>query len=303
MNMIQFELWKQCNNNCDFCWNKPYTQINDPKQKIDRIHNAIEKIDTLNTFEYDTIGLIGGEFFEGQLIDPCILSHFLYLIDRIAVLLQKEKIKQCLITASFMKKDFLYLDMVVNRFKQHNCLDKVLWCTSYDEKGRFHTEEQRQIWFNNIEKFTKYGLQIHVEIIVTQALIDSILNNSLNLAYFFEKDINVDFLRPQVIEGKTKKEMIEKLPYFFPSRNSFFKFLNFINDNYPEKLKDLFSLENRARKIFMADESVMIRDTNNYIENIEKDVIMPCRHSKVFCGYSDTDDCMICDINKFKQDL
>ena len=90
MNMIQFELWKQCNNSCDFCWNKPYAQINNPKQKINRIHSAIENIDTLNTFEYDTIGLIGGEFFEGQLIDPCILDHFLCLIDRIAVLLQKE---------------------------------------------------------------------------------------------------------------------------------------------------------------------------------------------------------------------
>lgn len=303
MKMIQFELWKQCSNNCEFCWNKPHVFYNNSAQKIDRLHNALEEISSLDYNEYDVVGLIGGEFFEGQLSDPCVLSYFLILIENIAKLLACDKLKQCFITISFLKKDFLYLDLVVNRFKQFNCLDKVLWCTSYDEKGRFHTEEQKQIWFKNLEEMQKIGLKIHVEMIVTQALIESLLNNTLKLDLFFNKDIQIDFLRPQTIEGKTKEEMIKEMPYFFPSRNSFLKFLSFINNKYPEKLKDLFSLENRARKIFMADETVVIRNPNNYIENIEKDSIISCGHSEVFCGYSDTDDCMICDINKFKQSL
>ena len=57
--MIQVRLWTDCYNNCLFCSikNKGITKLEDKRERLKRLSELKES----------KIGIIGGEFFEGQL--------------------------------------------------------------------------------------------------------------------------------------------------------------------------------------------------------------------------------------------
>ena len=63
---LQFELWKSCKHHCGYCFNKFIEDKRDKKRILDYV---IKTLENRNIPENSTIGLMGGEFFDGQLSD------------------------------------------------------------------------------------------------------------------------------------------------------------------------------------------------------------------------------------------
>ena len=58
LNNIQFELWKNCTNGCNFCFNKGCT-CSTKKDKIRILKEVYYRLERLNYDYYDKIGFIG----------------------------------------------------------------------------------------------------------------------------------------------------------------------------------------------------------------------------------------------------
>ena len=61
---LQYELWKDCNNSCKYCFNQFVPKVRDKKAAL---KYAIKNLENRELEEGSTIGFMGGEFFGGQL--------------------------------------------------------------------------------------------------------------------------------------------------------------------------------------------------------------------------------------------
>lgn len=127
---LQFELWKECNNNCRFCFSRLQKDVD----KIESMNEIYEILSSNIVQEYDTIGFIGGEFFNGQIITVDIHNHFYKLIDKVIEYLQENIINQFYITATLVQNSHDDLIEFLDYIQSHNLIDKILLCTSYDIK-------------------------------------------------------------------------------------------------------------------------------------------------------------------------
>lgn len=310
MNFLQFYLWWDCNNNCQFCFAKLLKQHKTTVQeKICSIDFAINKLNTMDLTKVDTIGLIGGEFFEDQISDSAVNQKFIELIEKCIELIKNDTIKNLYLMTHLIYKNTQYLDDIIKKFEEHNVLKNLLICTSFDPWGRFHTEERKKLWYNNVNRLRANNINVHVEMILCQQLIDAVLNKTLDLSYFTDNDIFFDFLNPQGFfksdgtHSDTKQETITSFNgKWLPTRSSFLEFLTFLNEFKPNQLDRLFKLDIRAQHLFFANaQTSFTRDVETYNENPEYDTVKPCGHSEKFSFYSDCDQCMICDIENFKE--
>lgn len=311
MKFIQFYPWWDCGNNCAFCFAKLLKQHKTTKEEqisaLDYVLKYLQDIPYISNFE--VVGLIGGEFFEDQLNDEEVYAKFLMVINQCITLIEQNIIQKLYLMTHLIYPDNRKLTEVINLFKQHNITKKLLLCTSFDPWGRFHTPSHKQLWWDNVTYVQSLGVDVHVEMILSQHLIDAVLSGSLDLLDFIEKDIHIDFLNPQgfVAEdqtsGDTKEETLQHFgAHWLPTRASFIKFLAYLHEYKITNLHDLFTLDKRAQELhFIPQHRVQFRDVETYNENIEEDTILPCGHSDRFSFYTDSDKCMVCDIQNFLQ--
>ena len=310
---LQFGLWYNCNNACEFCFLKGF-----PKFTEDEQLNNITKVKTIiNSNEmndYNAIGLIGGEFFQGQLTKR-LKPEFHDLIKNICKLYSENKIQEIWLTASLIhaNQDDLYevLDMIPKQYR-------VLICTSYDCAGRFKSEKQLNSWYSNIEKLAlNYSSFIlHTQIIFTQLCIENILQNA-----DFLRKINlhswIDFKTPAIftkdyyaIKNMSIKSYrnvlhasVDKFPEnFFVERSSLIKCLPILVDVFDvEKLNAMASLEARSDRCYSGvNLTDVLNDRWTKDNNIEN---APCGHPWNSYCYVDSDKCALCDIINFYKEL
>lgn len=219
-NFLQFELWKDCNNKCTFCFNNNAATAR--QAKLERLNFILNEIDNPRYKNIRRIGFIGGELFDGQM-DAELLTLFTQILRKAYTFPHIEKI--CIATA-LLYTDLTQLLTISNLFNKDNLL---LICTSWDTFGRFHTPEHLALWERNIEALHKQTptQQIHVEIIPTQHHITAVLNGGFNITDFKHKyGVSVDYCTP--CAGFVYKDMAEfeaHVPGFFPKRSDFIKFL------------------------------------------------------------------------------
>lgn len=236
---LQFELWKDCNNKCAFCFNdNSRTSAEFKENRIDLVMKELANPE-YNTIE--KIGFIGGEFFDGQLETQSLRDKFTRLVN---IPLTNQKIKQVLITTSLLLKNNKDLIYFLNNI---NNKQKLLLCTSWDTKYRFKTPEALHTWENNVEYIHKHypQVKIHVEIIPTQWHIESVLSDKFNILDFEKKyDVTVDYTDLNSGFNYADKYAFQKaVPGFFPKRDDFLKFLQKV---YTEKQATTFKFLNFA---------------------------------------------------------
>lgn len=266
MKMIQFELWKECHNCCNFCYN---ANLKDFYSKEKVLLDIISFLDNYNNIiNYDTVGLIGGELLFNKL-SPKELSLYLSLYQLIISYIKEGKIKQVLITSSLIFNNYSLLDNVLSLFKQHNILDKVLLCTSYDTMGRFHNNSE-EMWKNCISyiHLNYPELKIHTEIILTQDFINKVLNNTFDINDFKQKyQTSIDYKEPNSGERfklKTKEEINEILGLFFPTRSSFLKFLRKVHLDQSINLSTLLDVTAHSNTLYLYDNENFIKIDNRH---------------------------------------
>lgn len=222
---IQYELWKDCNNHCKFCFNKGQPDFD----KVESLNYVIQKVQEKIVDKYDEIGFIGGEFFDTQLDNPEVKTLFYKLFDIIIDKILNHKINKLYITSSLILDIDKYLIPFLNYLQEKGILDNILLCTSYDLKYRFHTEQAHTLWKNNmLNLYKKYpNLKLHTETIMTGFFINAVNNNEFSITDFCNTyHTRIDYIEPgSGFYYYDKIACAKDMPDFFPRKEDFLKFL------------------------------------------------------------------------------
>ena len=154
MAMVQYDLWNNCSNQCDFCliYRK---RILTNEQMIERIDQIIDNInyvgDRWTTQFSDGISLLGGEVY--FVTDLKVQDKLMQLIDHIIdrILLPNKRLghicKYSTVTNGIYKPDLLF--KIVDRIVEKVGIAFVDVNFSYDLKYRFHTSQKMDLWKEN----------------------------------------------------------------------------------------------------------------------------------------------------------
>lgn len=225
MSFLQFELWKDCNHNCPICYNVDIPRVRDKKQSLQHV---LDNIRGPNLY-LESIGLIGGEFFDGQLQDPEVKSLFYSVMDTISGKIISCTTKRGLLATSLMYEDITELEQMCNRLHSLDVQRNFLLCTSWDIEYRFDVTSRKN-WERNMTWLhrTYPGLRLHVQMVMTQAFIDAYMHDAISIRDF-EKTWNckVDFNTPYkpFVKYEDKEDMQKDFPLFFPRRSDYMQFL------------------------------------------------------------------------------
>ena len=135
---IQYQLWQDCNNGCPFCSERNQYKVD----KAWSLKFTLAKLDLPEVKDYDEVGLIGGEIFDNQVENDEVRKLFYQVTDKIASM----HFTKFYIGTNLIYNMDTYLIPYLNHLKDLGIINKVLLCTSYDLKYRFHTEESKKLW-------------------------------------------------------------------------------------------------------------------------------------------------------------
>lgn len=299
---LQFELWHECNNFCDFCFLGAENMFTPVETKIQSLKDAIKNSEDFNG---DIIAIIGGEFFQGQISNPEVHDLFYKFISLIINKLNNKEIDTIWITATLTDKKPKDLIEFLNFTKNNwNGNGSLFICTSYDVIGRFHIEQKRLNWEENMNLISSIDPRIHknTTMILTGALIDAYLNNEISFLDFDAKyNTSLMIKHPNPGKYKTLKEISDALPGFIPERQKTLRFFKKL------KLKESPIFDNCIFNVNLRADNCIKRDNNgnSYVDKRDKTSIneysfsnsevLPCGHSTLYKCYKDSDECMKCD--------
>ena len=306
---IQYELWRECNCNCTYCTLGFDNHKTENELKLQSMQTAIDEMKNFEPNEHQTVGFIGGEFFQGQLNTPEIKSKFMELIKVANDLLNNHIVKDLWLNASLLignQKD-LYeaIDLIDDKTK--------LWIlTSYDSIGRFHTPKMLETWQYHMKNIHNLypEIKLNTTSILTGDFIEKYLNDNIDIKEFKATYHTNLFLKTTVKPGHlshlSKQEINDKIGNFFPTQERFQEFLFtfymregaeeyhnlFSNDLRADEVRKNFNDENKRNIKFIRDKNTLEETIDCIDEHIDN---LSCGHSSIYQSYVDSDDCSICD--------
>lgn len=306
---LQFEIWEACNNKCTFCYLGKENRCTPDELKLSALKKVRNKIADKSLYpEYNTLAFIGGEFFQGQLNNPEVKSEFMELMKDAANLLNQGIIEYVWICATLTIGDQKDLYETLNLFPKK---DGVWILTSWDTKGRFHTEKMLENWQYHMKKI--HELYPEIKLNTTSILTGDLINKYLNNEFTFKElgqEYNTEFFLKQCGLGafSSKEKMNEVVGDFFPKRKDFLKFLSKFKRQESELLwNKLFNVNYRADTLYRnfndknKQMSLNIRNKNSKSEveeasNENECLVNPkCGHSISYQAYIDSNKCVLCD--------
>lgn len=320
--IIQYEVWKECHNHCKFCFLKDDILHTPDHVKLGGIQNAINQItDDINNKRIDGVGIIGGDFWQGEITTEEIRTEFFKLIDLCFNLLKNGDICEVWLSATLTigdQKDlYRALDMYNEMIPDEEKEAKKLWiCTSYDTIGRFHSQKMLDNWEYHMKNIGEKYPRVfkNTSFIITNDLVKKVNAGEFNFRDF-EKEFgtNVYMKTPSHYfenweEGK--KKFGEIVGDFFLERKPTIEFLQKVNETAPELLDKIMNNDLRANVLIghsnTGEFDVMVRDQDDKHRNIctlpqdgvEKAMIQSCGHEKHYKCYIDSDKCFMCDLQR-----
>lgn len=229
---LELRISNQCSNHCAFCYLHTY----DAKvgNTIEHINRAIQ---ILEENEINQLTISGGDLFSYSDYSGAFDTAMTRLFTKINELLLSNKLSKLILeTALLPHEQFQSFDI----FRALTMIDdksKVVVSTSYDAEGRF-TKDSLESWITAIQHLKNNfdSVEVHCNIIMTQALIDKLNSGELDL----KRDImslgfsDIKFLVPTCAYDSSdldsdfcRKEDFneEKGLDFFPNRSAFLSIL------------------------------------------------------------------------------
>ena len=226
--MVQYGLWSNCCNKCEFCLieDKHVYSKREQLYWIEFVRQNIRHIDWKNKFTYG-ISILGGEIF--YIKDKEIQQAFLSLIDDIIELIlipNQPTARFSFVTNGIYEPTFLY--KVVDKVNSAVGMEGVDANFSYDFKYRYANENARKLAYNNINAFNeRYNYHSGVQMILTQHVIDLWKKGLFDVNDFMRDNFhysNLCFLYPHPIH--TGKQLDD----FNFKRKDFLAFLKYLKE-------------------------------------------------------------------------
>ena len=307
MAMVQYGLWPNCTNNCDFCLllDRVYKSEKERLRVLAAVKENIKIVDWKDKFS-DGISLLGGEIFytDSEKVKASFLDLINLIID--CVFSQSERSIISIVSNGIYDPNIL-LRPTLDLLKERGVLDRINLNFSYDHKYRFHTEESLHSMIKNTNLvYDEYGIVPCVQTCLTQYLIDMHLNGEFNIFDYQKEHFPnsvLTFLYPHKIN--TGKEVGD----FFFTRSSLFKFIKWLKEHkYEDTLNNFIqSVINSSQfkytgLLYRGDvlENGRDRDKEAHQQPTleRKQILTDCGHSNLYRCYSDSDKCMLCDLLK-----
>ena len=298
-NMVQYSMWANCCNNCDFCLKqeKDFYSVSRQMFAIDGVIKNIDFVDW-DKFSYG-VSLLGGELY--YIKNKELQDHFIDLIDKIifkAIESGSKHFMYSTVTNGMYDPEFLF--RVLDRFNNTIGMSHVDLNFSYDLKYRYKTEETRQKTLNTMrllsERYPTY--RYGVQMILTQNVINLWKEGKFDIEEYSKEHFPngiLTFLYPHPI--KTGK----KLDDFFFKRDDFLEFMAYLRNNYfvhythfinSVKNSALFKYTGLYKNHHRKDSDL----TQIPVLSDGKEILRECGHSELYRCYSDCDECMLCDL-------
>lgn len=302
---LQFELWKECNSKCTFCYLGNTNRFTPEETKLYNLEKALSTIKNLEIYnEYDTIAFIGGEFFQGQLNTEAVKNKFFELMQTTADLMKAGYVKTTWLYATLTIGEQTDLYTTLDIFKDYQ--DNFWLLTSYDTMGRFHTKKMKDNWSYHMLNIRKLypGIKFNTTTIITGDLIDKYLADEFsfkNLMSTYNTSMFVKLCAGPEGMYISKEHTNQVLGNFFPKRDAFLRFLKKVKREEGLAFYDkLFNIQYRADTLiceYEEHDAVVNRNKENGTEtyNPRIDYIMDCGHLSVYSAYIDSNRCAICD--------
>ena len=303
-NMVQYSIWSNCCNNCDFCLRKERIPYSREKQLLTlrRTRKNLDFVDWKDKFS-DGISLLGGELY--YIEDKELQDEFMLLIDDIIEKVLKvspnPNVKYSTVTNGIYKPEFLY--RVIDRIVDKVGIQAVDLNFSYDLKYRYKNEERRKLVLKNINDFhQRYNYKVGVQMILTQYVIDMWKRGEFDVNKFIDENIpgnTLCFLYPHPIETGLN------LTDFNFKRRDLFDFLKYLKEaNYFVYVSFMLSTMNSCSYKYTGLKN---RTSLDFTEEPKftdgKEILTECGHSILYRCYTDSDKCLLCDLMAFDEEV
>ena len=338
---FQWELWSYCLNKCVFCYLGVENKNTLEARQLTSLNDFIGAIDNLDFNIYNNISLIGGEFFQGECHSKEVEKKLFEALKKVTDLYKNKKIGSSWITVTLTKKKQNILYEFLNYLKDNKLFgpnekygSSGLWfCTSWDTKGRFHTQEYKDNWeyhmlkIQNDYPFVKFNTTC----ILTEAFLLDYIENRFSFKDFQEKYKTTIFLKqsglgtnfsPESIIGNKrvsneeygklyeegKKRANEFYGFnFFPRREVMLEFLKKVYLEDYDIYDRLFNIKYRADELhrnFNTEEhdrkDERYKNSINETSEVSSEYLNTCGHIFNYACYCDNMKCCICDKNYIK---
>lgn len=311
---MQFELWKQCNNFCDFCYLGDQNKFVSDETKLENLEKVNVLVDDyFNTHseQIKAIGFLGGEFFQGQITTPEIRESFYNLFKKCFRLIEEDRIRDfwCYCTLTIGDQEDLYelvdlFDKMITDKEKHHFWIQV----SYDVQGRFNKPGKFENWNKHMLNLQNYPfIRFNVTSILTESFLQAVLSGELDLNKFQEKYKNHFFLKqPNPTDSHEKLEILKEMPWFFPKRKTYLEFLHKLKKDSPILFDELLDITLRSDYMFNCLEDKDKGEIDPDIRNKETweeystEINPKCGHIILYQCYADSDACCLCDYFKVK---
>ena len=302
--MVQYSIWSNCCNNCDFCLRKERIPYSREKQLLTlrRTQKNLDFVDWKNKFS-DGISLLGGELY--YIEDKELQDEFMLLIDDIIEKVLKvspnPNVKYSTVTNGIYNPEFLY--RVIDRIVDKVGIQAVDLNFSYDMKYRYKNEERRKLVLKNINDFhQRYNYKVGVQMILTQYVIDMWKRGEFDVNKFIDENIpgnTLCFLYPHPIETGLN------LTDFNFKRRDLFDFLKYLKEaNYFVYVSFMLSTMNSCSYKYTGLKN---RTSLDFTEEPKftdgKEILTECGHSILYRCYTDSDKCLLCDLMAFDEEV
>ena len=302
--MVQYSIWSNCCNNCDFCLRKERIPYSREKQLLTlrRTRKNLDFVDWKDKFS-DGVSLLGGELY--YIEDKELQDEFMLLIDDIIEKVLKvspnPNVKYSTVTNGIYNPEFLY--RVIDRIIDKVGIQAVDLNFSYDLKYRYKNEERRKLVLKNINDFhQRYNYKVGVQMILTQYVIDMWKRGEFDVNKFIEENIpgnTLCFLYPHPIETGLN------LTDFNFKRRDLFDFLKYLKEaNYFVYVSFMLSTMNSCSYKYTGLKN---RTSLDFTEEPKftdgKEILTECGHSILYRCYTDSDKCLLCDLMAFDEEV
>ena len=303
-NMVQYSIWSNCCNNCDFCLRKERIPYSREKQLLTlrRTRKNLDFVDWKDKFS-DGISLLGGELY--YIEDKELQNEFMLLIDDIIEKVLKvspnPNVKYSTVTNGIYNPEFLY--RVIDRIIDKVGIQAVDLNFSYDMKYRYKNEERRKLVLKNINDFhQRYNYKVGVQMILTQYVIDMWKRGEFDVNKFIDENIpgnTLCFLYPHPIEtglnltdfNFKRRDLLDFLKYL--KEANYFVYVSFMLSTMNSCSYKYTGLKNRT--------SLDFTEEPKFTDG--KEILTECGHSILYRCYTDSDKCLLCDLMAFDEEV